>query len=120
MPIRTTKPLTRDQRLAYQLVAAVKKFIDPGLGFSNIRMAPEGTAVGQFSNGFQVPAHDDPAEPRSLRVKVYGNTVRLDFRRGKWVRSAAFDAADAEFEREVAEFIGKHWDCYFSTHWMSL
>ena len=33
MPVRTTKPLTPDQRLAYQLVVAVRKFIDPGLGF---------------------------------------------------------------------------------------
>jgi hypothetical protein len=120
MPIRTTKPLTRDQRLAYQLAAVMKKFIDPALGFLDIWMVPEGKRVGQFSQCFRVPARDDPAESRSLRVKVYGNEMRLDFRRGKRGRSATFDAADPEFEREVAEFIGKHWDCYFPTHWMSL
>jgi hypothetical protein len=40
MPIRTTKPLTAEELMAYRLAAAVKKFIDPGLGFRSIRMPP--------------------------------------------------------------------------------
>jgi hypothetical protein len=120
MPVKTTKPLTRDQRLAYQLALAFKKFIDPAIGFLDIRLAPEGTEVGQFSSTFSVPARPDPGELRSLRVAVYRNEVRLYFRRGEWARSATFDAADLDFERDLAEFIGKHWGCYFSTYWMSV
>jgi hypothetical protein len=118
MPAWTTKPLTPDQALAYRLAAAVKKFIDPGLGFSAIRMVPAGTAAGRFSLQFRVPARPDPDEPRGLRVVVRGAQVRVDFRRGRWSRGGAFDASDPEFERAVAEFIGRHWNCYFSTYWM--
>jgi hypothetical protein len=120
MPLRTTKPLTRDQLLAYRLVAAVKKFIDPALGFLSIEMIPEAPAEGRFSFAFRVPARPDPGEPRGLRVGVYRNEVRVNFRRGRWARSGTFNAADPGFEREVAEFIGRHWNCYFSTYWMSL
>jgi hypothetical protein len=120
MPVRTTKPLTRDQRLAYQLVLAVKKFIDPGLGFLGIGTLPEGTVVGHFRLYFLVPARLDPDEPKSLRVEVYRDEVRVIFRRDGWARSGTFDVSDPGFEREVAEFIGRHWGCYFSTYWMSL
>jgi hypothetical protein len=44
----------------------------------------------------------------------------VNFRRGKWARSGTFTVSHPEFERQVAEFIGKHWNCYFSTYWMSL
>ena len=120
MPVRTTKPLAPDQVLAYKLVAAFKKFIDPGLGFRSIEMVPlEGTAV-QFGNVFSVPASPDPDESRTFRVDVRENKVRLEFRRGRRTKTQTFEVSDPEFERVVAEFVGKYWDCYFSTYWMGL
>jgi hypothetical protein len=120
VPIKTTKPLTADQRLAYQLVVAVKKLIDPGLGFRDIRFTLGADGAPPPVVYFQVPAQADPAEARSLRVEVRHQEVRLDFRCGKRVKRVTLDASAPEFEREAAEFIGKHWNCYFSTYWMSL
>lgn len=120
MPVRTTRTLTPDERLAYPLVAALKQFIDPALGFLSIRMVPRGNEVGRFTLAFQAPVRPGPGEPRRLSVEVHGREVRLAFRRGRWGRTAAFAAADPAFERDVAEFIGRHWRCYFPTYWLSL
>ena len=120
MPLKTTKPLTRDQRLAYQLVAAARKFLDPALGFRSIEMHPGTRDEPRCSFSVRVPARPDPDEPRSLYVAVRGAKDRLAFRRGRRARNETFDVLDPGFERKVAEFIGRHWNCYFSTYWMSL
>ena len=51
------------------------------------------------------------------KLYAYGETTEL------WlatltqkVEEVAYD--DSEFERKVAETIGKHFNLYFSTHWM--
>jgi hypothetical protein len=112
--------MTPAERLAYPLVAALKKFIDPALGFLSIRLVPWGDVVGRFYLALQAPVSPAPGERRRLSVEVRGGELRLAFRRGRWGRSEAFAASGPTFERDVAELIGRHWRCYFPTYWMSL
>jgi hypothetical protein len=79
--------------------------------------------TGEKRRGFDllVPACPDSTEPRSLRVGVRVNEVRLDFRRGRRAKGETFDVSDPEFEREVpSSSAGSEWDCYFSTYRVSL
>jgi len=56
---------------------------------------------------------------RELSVQVFQDAVFLDYRAGQKSVNQGFDLTHESFERDIAEFLGKHFDCYFPTYWMT-
>jgi hypothetical protein len=52
----------------------------------------------------------------SLVVTVADDHVKLVY--GRKPEHQDFVLADPNFERDVAEFLGKHFKCYFPTYWL--
>lgn len=104
--------------LAYQLVSMCRKYLKPNSVPEDFwrfwRDAQFGDPfVGASERGI---AGGISRNRRCLYFWVFAQRLRLEVSRRE---PQEFDLLQESAERDIAEYIGKHFDCYFPTYWMT-
>jgi hypothetical protein len=116
-----TPPGDIQAEIAYQLLAACRKHLKGNnlrknfhkLWYDTEKVRPGRPEVA--GNLERVLWEGVQVGRRSLHVQVFVDAVFLNFREdGK-----GFDLQKETFERDIAEFIASHFQCYFPTYWMT-
>jgi hypothetical protein len=115
-------------QVAFQLISACKKHLK---GNDIPRIVPKAWVDSSLPNpdfGVVLPSVSGERElwldvrvgqRRRLYVTVRPAVIQLRYGDRLPQLNVNFDLNDPNFERDIAEFIGKHFKCYFPTYWMT-